>query len=196
MHGESVSSLYSDRPIIHRDDDLAKAGKGLFVRGGNPMYYTTKGTESEIARNMHAVLKQSLEDLGGHHVIFKTSIDPETLEPFMHIDRVPLTAAPINAKGSKPDPALFVYDSVFESFSTHGEFGWRSNLQANMVRETEDIRPLYPISTSDGDANQNRKWSCPLRRMAFWTKVVSDFNPVVPSPIRASRLFGGDSVQV
>ena len=50
------NALYVDRTL---DTNLA-AGMGLFINGGNPIYYTSKTSTPKL----HAVIKQNLADLG------------------------------------------------------------------------------------------------------------------------------------
>jgi len=49
------------------------------------------------------------------------------------------------------------------------------------------IDQLYPERAL---AQHSSRWSCPLRRMSFWSKVTQGFSPLVPSPARSARLFG------
>jgi hypothetical protein len=175
------------------NEELKVLGRGLFVMGGNPLYYTTKGTPTSIADEVHAIIRQNKEDLGGHHIVFKTATDGVTGDEYMYIDKAPLTAATIYPKGSTPSPAWSVYQHSLLSSSTHGSYGWLSNLAAIMAYEDNDrLKTLYPTAHTQ----TNSKWSCPMRRMAFWTKLVSDFNPLVPSPVRSERLFGNAGVNM
>ena len=195
LTGSEINNLYRDDVLPHHTDTtLAALGKGLFVLGGNPIYYTTKGAEDEIGRAIHSLLKQSPEDVGGHHVVFRTARDSVTGERFMYVDRTPLVSVDEVPVEHNPHPAAYVYEKSTGSSQTHGAFGWRSNLRANMINEDDgDLRALYP---AHNNATSNRKWSCPMRRIAFWTRLVSDFNPKVPSPPRSRRMFGNSNVNM
>jgi len=50
------------------------------------------------------------------------------------------------------------------------------------------VDELYPRQAS---SQHSSRWSCPLRRLSFWSKVDKAFSPLVPSPSRSARLFGG-----
>ena len=52
------NALYNDR-TLNMDNTLA-AGMGLFINGGNPIYYTSKTSTPAL----HAVIRQNLADLG------------------------------------------------------------------------------------------------------------------------------------
>jgi hypothetical protein len=154
--------------------------------GGNPIYHTTKGSPTDIEDGIHTLIKQNLQDLGGHHVVFQTATDAVTEEEYMFISKAPLTAATIHTK-SDLLPAVSIYEHSLASTNTYGEFGWLSNVAATMVYEATDLLDeLYPITP----LHTNSKWSCPMRRIAFWTSLTTNFNPLVPSPVRAARLFG------
>ena len=58
-------------------------------------------------------------------------------------------------------------------------------MRAEQLRHQVDR--LYPQQAS---ARHSSKWSCPLRRLSFWSKVDRSFSPLVPSPARNARLFG------
>lgn len=186
-NGESMKDLYHEMPPSYQNQIISEQGQGLFLKGGNPMYF--KHTADDAKH--HSILKQSRDDIGGHHVVFGTRLHPRTQEKYMHIDRVPLVAIEILPKGSSPDPAVHVHRKSLESSPTHGDFGWLRNLAANMRDEAELPDRLYPERGGEGS-----EWSCPLRRLAFWTKSSLGFNPLVPSPARAARLFGGQHLQM
>lgn len=211
--GSPAQSLYTFADLVYSEGDvgessgiLASAGQGLFLHGGNPLYYTTKGTEADVARNVHSVLRQSLEDLGGHHVVFRTATDPISKHRFLYVDRTPLASIGWQA-ASPPMPAAYIYDQSLTSAQTHeplagstgggsGGQGWLRNLPAQMRADEAAVQDLYPVY-NETTARSNRKWSCPLRRISFWTQVVGEvFNPVTPSPVRAQRLFGNDEVRM
>ena len=189
--GKPVESLYSDQlPRYSGSVGLQSDGLGLFVNGGNPLYYTVKGSPETIAAAAHAAIKQNAEDLGGQHVVFRTAQDPISRENYMHVHRVPLTWIKTDSsvcRSTNPAPCIIAQSK--KSSATHGEFGWRSNLEATMRAENEAdqlVNQLYPQKAF----YTGTKWSCPLRRLGFWTNLVGDFNPMVPSPPRAARLFG------
>lgn len=49
LGGSPAQSLYSGYVLRHRDEVVAKTGAGLFVNGGNPIYYTAKGNAEDVA---------------------------------------------------------------------------------------------------------------------------------------------------
>lgn len=80
LAGDKAASLYAGYVLRHRDTIVARAeGAGLFVYGGNPVYYTAKGTEDDVRRHVQAVLKGHLDDLAGHHLVLKVSAGNEYL---------------------------------------------------------------------------------------------------------------------
>ena len=182
--GKGMQNLYQEVEARHLDEELAENGKGLFVHGGNPLYYTSKKGSLDLLSEMHALLKQSENDLGGHHVVFKISRDEKTKRVYMYVDRTPLALIDTTDK-----TASDVFEESTNARSTHGEFGWRRNLETTMVNEAAEYDALYP----DRSAISN-EWSCPLRRFAFWTPLprTTGFNPLAPSPRRTQRLFAGD----
>ena len=58
--GKQVTSLYEDYDPVFATDRLREQGQGLFVHGGNPLYYTSKNPDIQ-AELTHAILKQSSE---------------------------------------------------------------------------------------------------------------------------------------
>jgi hypothetical protein len=103
--GEPAGNLYRKFDVDPPDPLLNPdaGGKGLFVHGGNPLYYTPSAAAAAAtttAEKTHAVLKQSPEDIGAHHVVLRVTSDPLTGERFMHIDRTPLAAIDLPAKGT------------------------------------------------------------------------------------------------
>jgi hypothetical protein len=103
----------------------------------------------------------------------------------MAVDRVPLVAADFSGSVNEKSS---IYDHSQTSTIAHGNNGWRSNLQSTMVFENRAqsyVNRLYPVSRT-----QSVGWSCPLRRIGFWTKNrMTSFSPLVPSPTRNARLF-------
>jgi hypothetical protein len=192
LKGEPVLDLYSNPDLRHSNKYLSDQGQGLFMHGGNPIYFTSKASPDDILQNIQGILRQSLDDIGGHHVVFKTASDRITGERFMYIDRTPLSLieTPIKSSQDFEMPALQVYEESKISDPTGGNYGWLSNLGPTMRSESIVVDPLYPIHEN---GFSNKRWLCPLRRTAFWTSLVDDFNPLIPSPVRAARLFGKSS---
>jgi hypothetical protein len=210
LQGTSAASLYRDYVVRHRDEAVARAGAGVFLFGGNSVYYTAKGTADDVARQVHAVLRGHLDDLAGHHVVLKVLEGfPDQVSPFsqyMHVDRLPLTSMPPSGHSSgSADPAASLY-----SFSRAGSRttwsqslgdGWLRNLGPTMRAEQIQYRvdELHP-ATADGlsgtSGRRERTWSCPLLRISFWTKVSRSFSPLVPSPARTARMFGNAARQM
>lgn len=56
MKGSPVVDLYSTAPPEPMTKWLGKVGQGLFTHGGNPMYYTTKGSETQILEDRKSVV--------------------------------------------------------------------------------------------------------------------------------------------
>lgn len=84
-------SLYAERDVNPPNQRLAEGGQGLFAYGGNPLYHTT--SVDSTFEGAHAVIRQSLEDIGGHHVVFRVASDPitqasPTLFFFFRVDSV------------------------------------------------------------------------------------------------------------
>lgn len=52
MKGSEHADLYVDASLKYLDGAavLAKEGAGLFMHGGNPVYYTMKGSSDDVAR--------------------------------------------------------------------------------------------------------------------------------------------------
>ena len=49
LAGRKADSLYGGYVVRHRDAIVSKTGAGLFLNGGNPIYYTAKGTSDDVA---------------------------------------------------------------------------------------------------------------------------------------------------
>lgn len=193
LRGSEQPDLYVDSQFSYMNELVATTGTGLFMHGGNPIYYTAKGTEEQIASQMHAILRGNRDDLAGHHVILKVEHDLEqTGEPIMRVDRLPLTSNPLlfkeDSDRSSEDPVEVIYNGPTSSIPASGNNGWLYNLAGTMRSEQAIVDVLYPLSSSA--PGQQREWSCPLLRIAFWSQVVQGFSPLVPSPVRAARLFG------
>lgn len=153
-----------------------------------------------------AVLRGHLDDLAGHHVVLKVAEDSTYsstgFNQFMRVDRAPLLATRatmIDSNGD--DPAVRVYMDSMPSSSkgvskstTWGVLdGWLRNLASNMRVEqaVHRVDELHPTAEGSGGGG-SRDWSCPLKRLSFWTKVSRSFSPLVPSPARSARLFGNE----
>lgn len=150
------------------------------------------------------MLRSHLDDLAGHHVVLKVAKDvvysPSGFNQFMRVDRTPLVASSY-ATQDGTDPLIRVYtDSVKERQSgakiatTWGLLdGWLRNLASNMRAEqiVHSVDELHPLPSSSSPSS-SASWSCPLRRLSFWTKVTRSFSPLVPSPPRSARLFGNE----
>lgn len=195
--GSSHSDLYQDATPLFRDSIIAETGSGLFIKGGNPIYYTAKGTVEELKNElMHTILRSHPDDLGGHHMVLRLLYDEENSKNILSVRRLPLTSLPESTYDddrSSLDPVETVYDSsLLSSLSTVPTLGWLSNLAGNMRYEQSAVDVLYPLPSSITSTTE-KEWSCPLLRIAFWSQVVESFSPLSPSPVRAARLFGGSS---
>lgn len=58
--GKPAENLYAKAEPIYASSELSSTGQGLFVKGGNPIYFTSKGTEEEIAVNQPTTLPDLL----------------------------------------------------------------------------------------------------------------------------------------
>lgn len=200
LNGSAAKDLYNaglDMVLSLRSQSLAHAGAGLFYRGGNPVYYTSKGSQEDVAAQVHAALNVHEEDLAGHHLVL--SIGPEGS---MVVDRMPLgrTDVPPSVPGQSFSwPEVAVQNSR-KSADTHGKEGWLSNLERSMDLDTVEINALYPLvdggrvaGAAGGDSAQAAAaaWSCPLQRIAFWNRIEDArvFDPIVPNPVRTGRMF-------
>jgi hypothetical protein len=202
MRGTKISSdLYTEATIkqsaAFSSSSSQNEGFGLFVRGGNPLYYTMKGTTEDVANKVHSVLRGSLDDIAGHHIVFRAELDENTLEPYMYVHRTPLSSSWMMQTPFAKDPLEIAYDASKQStLQTGGNRGWLSNLAATMRSEQQLVDRLYPLDKTFSASSSSSSWSCPLLRIAFWSKVVADFSPLVPSPVRSARLFGNDEKQM
>ncbi len=55
LQGAEASNLYHSHTLRHRDELVGKTGAGLFVNGGNPIYYTAKGTSDDVAKDVQVL---------------------------------------------------------------------------------------------------------------------------------------------
>jgi hypothetical protein len=60
LQGAEASNLYHSHVLRHRDELVAKTGAGLFVNGGNPIYYTAKGTSDDVAKDVQVIFPHGL----------------------------------------------------------------------------------------------------------------------------------------
>lgn len=183
MTGRSMSSisslppndvLYIDVPVVHTDSGWNSDGIGMFKDGGNKWYQSEKVSQEENFQ--HGIIKQNKFELGGHHIVLKVKLDAKNV-PYMMVDRTPLTSPHTTNEKEIWNSSLFSQD-------THGNTGWLRNLEPIMRSEKSRMDILYPFHQP---GQSNKKWSCPLRRIAFWSRVVDDdvFSPLVPSPPRS-----------
>lgn len=126
------------------------------------------------------MLRGSLDDLGGDHLVLRVTTDENTLEPYMYVDRVPLASGSIagetnafNSGSNSVDPMELTYAwSLMSTRQSGGNRGWLSNLASEMRSEQETVDRLYPLSAAQEEqADASSSWSCPLLRMAFWSQV-------------------------
>lgn len=157
-----------------------QSGRALFLHGGNPLY-TEGDAQSSDSGDKRAFLSSSDHELGGTHLVLKVTKNAKGV-PVMFVDKAPLACFNCTTPQSRVKNSM-------SSNKTHGLFGWLKNLRVNILAEEATIDLLYPI------AKPSNVWSCPLRRIAFYSKVVDepDFSPLVPNPLRAARLFNWDT---
>ena len=55
LAGRKATSLYGGSVVRHRDAIVSKTGAGLFLNGGNPIYYTAKGTSDDVASEVQVI---------------------------------------------------------------------------------------------------------------------------------------------
>ncbi len=194
FQGSSHPDLYQDSTLLYRDKIVAETGAGLFLRGGNPIYYTAKGTVEELKNQLvHTILRGHADDLGGHHIVMRLLYDQETDRNLLTVKRLPLSSIPDKGFAddrSSFDPVENIYESSIQSApSTDPTLGWLANLEGNMRYEQPGVDVLYPPKGGEGG---EKEWSCPLLRIAFWSQVTESFSPLVPSPVRAARFFGAE----
>jgi hypothetical protein len=141
---------------------------------------------------MQAVLRGHEDDLAGHHLVLKISKETWSGIKYMRVDKAPLVAADTVPDNGGIDPAVNIYNRGVESLATTwgSVDGWLYNLAGNMRAEQSSMRvdELHP-QQQEVRAGSN-KWSCPLRRLSFWSRVTESFSPLVPSPGRTAKLFG------
>lgn len=156
-----------------------------------------KGSADDVSRRVHSILRNSLDDIAGDHIVLKLARDENTLKPFMYVHRTPLASNLVvsflplaetwhrlppllltlgrsqvnNATASNnKDPIESIYLlSQISSRQTGGKRGWLHDLESDMRSEQPMVDRLYPLSTPD--SGTGNKWACPLLRFAFWSKV-------------------------
>lgn len=128
--------LCAGNVLVHRDNKVATVGAGLFVNGGNPVYYTSKGNAQDVANQVQAVLRGNLNDLGGHHIVLKVVFEAWSGMHYMRVDKAPLVSAN-GISRLRPmqddigiDPAYRIFENSKEStWTTWGDLdGWLYNL--------------------------------------------------------------------
>jgi hypothetical protein len=149
----------------------------------------TQPESDTTLKKTQAVLRGHGDDLAGHHLILKISKEAWSGVRYMRVDRAPLTVSPLSAKTST-DPAVDTYLRGAGSLATTWGIldGWLYNLRGSMRSEQSYYRvdELHPM----GSNRASNQWSCPLKRVSFWSRVAQGFSPLVPSPGRNARLFG------
>ena len=144
MTGSAMDDLYNhDRQLSLPGVSayLQKAGRGLFMHGGNPLYYTKKGSVDAIASGVHSVLNINKQDLGGHHIVMRVDVSGN-----MYVDRTPLKKEPsFVAMHATPSETAYIHS--LGSTKTHGDEGWLSNLRTSMQ---VFLLPLHFISYFTG----------------------------------------------
>jgi hypothetical protein len=233
LQGRPVGSLYGEYVLRHSDKTVAQAGAGLFFQGGNPLYYTYKGSTQDVADEVQAVLRSNPEDIAGHHVVLKVARDdsfytssedlPRGFIYHMWVDKVPLAAGAGKAvldtfsPADSDDAATRLFKaSRASTLPTSGvQQGWLRNLASRMRADqllsgADRLHPAPAPSTSSASAAAAAaaassasasttttaaatKWSCPLRRLSFWTQVTTSFSPLAPNPGRTARIFGNSA---
>jgi hypothetical protein len=134
LEGRGVSGLYSESVLLHRDEVVSSQGAGLFIHGGNPIYYTSKGNSDDVARQVQAVMRVHPDDLAGHHIVLRVNFDVWSGAHFMHVHKAPLQAPEFQPSAfSSTDPASRVFAGSQKSiFNTWGNLdGWLYNLAGN-----------------------------------------------------------------
>ena len=182
MKGTRHTNLYADA-TLKPAFSMPVEGTGLFVRGGNPLYYTMKGTSEQVASKVHSILRGSLDDIAGNHIVLKVAVDESTLEPYMYVHRTPLASdyfweelkstvdTSTTASPTSLDPLETAYSiSKLSTRQTGGTRGWLSNLASDMRSEQPLVDRLYPPASASPSSSSS-SWSCPLLRFAFWSKV-------------------------
>lgn len=155
-------------------------GSGLFIRGGNAVYRELKFSGTG---DFHAIMRQSQDDIGGHHLNLVIRQDPDDqYKPFMYVEKAPL-AYRRNFDSSEQRSSLSEETLLATGLLSTDTATWLGNLEPVMRSEEALAEKLYPIS----HRTLSQKWSCPMRRLAFWSKVVDDvdFSPLLPSPPRS-----------
>jgi hypothetical protein len=149
------------------DEEIAEVGRGLFMLGGNPLYYTAKGMEKEVVEQMHRVMKMNSGELGGHHVLMVVGTDGG-----MYVQRTPLSGRMVWRNTLPKAGVSSLLDAVEESLPTQK---WLAGVQLQMLKEDILIRKLYPKKGTALPTDGLKHWSCPLRRLGFWNNLPGNF---------------------
>jgi len=131
LQGQSVPTLYGGNVLVHRDEVVSRQGAGLFVQGGNPIYYTSKGNSEDVARQVQAVMRGHIDDLAGHHIVLRIIYEGWSGSHFMHVHKAPLLAPEFQpGTYGSTDPASSVFSGSLRSIATTWENlgGWLYNL--------------------------------------------------------------------
>lgn len=171
-----AESLYQDSV----PDPNSGEGMGLFVRGGNPLFRNSHPTQA----GGHSIMGESVYGIGGHHLVLSIAPDPDRANaPYLFVKKAPLSYARAISGSSLDQHELYVQSNLSTPLSD-----WYKDLNPLMRAEAARALLLYPLDTTA----TSQKWSCPMRRLSFWSGVDDDkFSPLSPSPPRAARLFGG-----
>lgn len=176
---DSADSLYSGVPV--RNAPVQR--RGLFMGGGNTLFTENVGENEDV---LYSILHSHPNEVGGHHIVMRVlTDDTSALMPitYLSLERVPLTSK-MQSAGARAD-----YLWSMQSKPVRGEDGWLRNLRYAMALESKTlIDPLYPQQGQ----KDNRHWSCPLRRISFWSgniTALDTFSPLTPDPLRAGRMF-------
>ena len=137
------------------------------------------------------MLRSHVDDLAGHHIVLKivkdTAYTSTGFNRFMRVDRTPLSSAGSLEvmkdrldKTASGDPSVDVYTQTAKAGGTATTWGtldgWLRNLASTMRAEqiTHKVDWLHPKTSQ---AVHSSRWSCPLRRLSFWTQVVDCVMP-------------------
>jgi len=131
LQGQGVQTLYGGNVLVHRDEVVSRQGAGLFIQGGNPIYYTSKGNAEDVARQVQAVLRGHVDDLAGHHIVLRVHHETWSGAHYMHVHKAPLLAPEFQTGTyGSTDLASKVFSESLRSISTTwGNLdGWLYNL--------------------------------------------------------------------
>jgi hypothetical protein len=134
-----TDTLYKDATPVY-DSILAEGGSGLFVRGGNVIYRT----KTSVTDETHSILKQSKDDIGGHHVVLVLAPDPENdNKPHMYVSKLPLSyVRPYVQQATRYAPGVEQLLKFSEDSLPSTE--WLSDVYYAMRAESKLADLLYP----------------------------------------------------